>query len=121
MCDVKFVSDMPEFIEELNYNLWTSFTRRGCAGNIENCFTKNHQTYDTYFWQSLDRTETGACVALQTLPIGALDTPQSSFPFRIDTGPVFSGCKSLHYFACEAEADTRRSDIVDETKLQVNN
>jgi len=117
----KFVLDMPEFIQELNYNLWTSLSRRGCAGNVENCFAQNFEPSDTYFWQIFDKTETGACVALQTLPIGALDIPKSSFAFRPDTGPVFSGCKSLHYYACESEADTRRSDIVDETKLQVHN
>jgi len=110
---------MPDFIQELNYNFWTSLTRRGCVGNIKQCF-KNNKTIklehmdSIFFWQSFDRTDTGACLALQTLPF-MLQTYDDRY--RKDSGPVFLSCKSLQYLACEKKG--RRSDIVDETKLQV--
>jgi len=87
------------------------------VGNIKNCFQTSDRTSDTDFWQSFDRTDTGACVALQSLPIGSMDTNTTSYNLRYDTGPVFFSCKSLQYFACEI--NTEISDIIDETKLQV--
>jgi len=114
---------MPDNIQEFNYNYWTSFTRRGCVGTIKNCFKDNkiiprqENLRLAFFWQSFDRTDTGACAALQSLPFTSQQGYEKINLVRLDSGPVFANCKSLHYFACEAKG--RSSDIVGETKLQV--
>jgi len=119
------VADPPKGVEELNFNYWTSLSRLGCIGEITNCFNTqpaaidNLAEYQTYFWRMFDRTDNGACVALQTLPFG-LDEPYGTPAKdlnRYDLGPVFESCKANHYFACEALG--RRSKFIDETEITV--
>jgi len=104
------ILDMPDGVQELNYNLWTALSRRSCVGNIEKCFynqtvQKNSGSFgDAKFWRMFDRTDAGACVALQTLPFGMdeeFETTNAELK-RYATGPVFVNCKTLNYFACEA-------------------
>jgi len=99
---------MPDGVQELNYNFWTAMTRRSCVGKIEKCFNNlklqegfaltifNAETTEGS-WRYFDRTDTGACVALQTLPLGVYVADSGRF------GPVFMNCKELNYFACENE------------------
>jgi len=57
------------------------------------------------FWRMFDRTDTGACVAIQTLPYGMdddFDVPNEELT-RYRNGPVFVNCKTLNYYACEAK------------------
>jgi len=115
---------VPDNVQELNYNFWTSMSRRGCIASIKKCFynqTKqiaSYPEYDTYFWRMFDKTDTGACVALQTLPFGMDQTFEEKKLVRYAIGPVFENCKALNYFACEVEG--RRSKYVAETELVVN-
>jgi len=99
---------MPDGVQELDYNFWTAMTRRSCVGKIEKCFNnlKLHESsiYKTIgidstekSWKRFDRTDTGACVALQTSPLGMYQFDADRF------GPVFMNCKELNYFACENE------------------
>jgi len=123
---------MPEGVQELNYNFWTALTRRSCVGNIQTCFNnlsfyqKNAtSTYDLdglfgkngLSWKMFDRTDSGACVALQTLPFG-MNQFEGSKNSRFDSGPVFKNCKDLNYFACEMEGG--RAKFIDETELVVS-
>jgi len=117
--------EMPDDVVELNYSYWTSMTRLGCIGEIKNCFAdqKNmkasYPEYDTYFWRMFDRTNPGACVALQSLPFGLdqqFGAPTKSL-IRYAVGPLFVGCKELNYFACEGTGKV--ADYVDESKLTV--
>jgi len=114
---------MPDLFQELDLTFWTSFSRRGCVGNFKNCFPNNNLAQlsflkDKLFWSTFDRTDTGACIALQSLPFASLAAYSDLWNFRVVSGPVFMACTSLHYFACVA--NRVRADIVDETKLQVN-
>jgi len=117
-------SDMPDGVAGLNYNYWTSMTRTGCLGEIKNCFTDQNDIprypqYDTYFWRMFDRTNPGACVALQTLPYGMdqpFEAPTESFT-RYPLGPLFVGCKELNYFACEGAG--KLANYVDESEITV--
>jgi len=116
--------DMPDGVEELNSNYWTSLTRSGCVGNIKNCFSNrtdrvaNYPEYETYFWRMFDTTTEGACVALQTLPFGMDQKFGEKNMNRYPVGPVFANCKELNYFACEAKS--RRSELINEEELSVN-
>jgi len=116
---------MPDGVAELNYNYWTSMTRLGCIGEIKNCFADQNNMiaslpqYDTYFWRMFDRTNSGACVALQTLPFGMdeqFGAPVGSLK-RYALGPLFVGCKELNYFACEGTG--KLADYVDESEIKV--
>jgi len=99
-------------------------SRRGCLGEIKNCYSDKTESIarssngcGTTFWKIFDSTDTGACVALQTLPFGVADPFGKKDLRRWDIGPVFAGCQSLHYLACEAEG--RRSEHIDEKQLIV--
>jgi len=114
---------MPDGVSELNYNYWTSMTRLGCIGEIKNCFADQNKTkasfieYESLFWRMFDRTNPGACVALQTLPFGMkqqFGAPTDSFT-RFPLGPLFASCKDLNYFACEGAG--KIADYVDESKI----
>jgi len=116
---------MPDGVAELNYNYWTSMTRLGCIGEITNCFADQNKMiasfpqYDTYFWRMFDRTNPGACIALQTLPFGMdqqFGAPIESLN-RYALGPVFVSCKDLNYFACEGTG--KLADFVDESEITV--
>jgi len=114
---------MPDDVQELNFNYWTSLSRRGCVGNIKNCFykqislVKSFPYYDNYFWRMFDRTTKGACVALQSLPFGMNEAFGQKKLERFPLGPVFVQCNELNYFACEAQG--RRSKFIHETDLRV--
>jgi len=84
-------------LEQLATTYWTSMTRQGCNGKIVNCFSpgKEYHMFDAVFWEVFDKAETGACVAMQTIPKDF--KPESTG----DLGPVFSLCDSLNYLACE--------------------
>jgi len=114
---------MPDDVDHLNYNYWTSLTRIGCSGKIKNCFphTKRYLKGeeipyfdDSLFWSSFDRTESGACVALQSAPFNKDSNFNANGALL---APVFSSCNALNYFACEGEG--LKSKYVDETKLKV--
>jgi len=92
-----------QFLEDLEVQpylttaYWTSMTRQGCNGKIVNCAEpkRQYQKLDWVLWQVFDKSETGACVAMQTIPR----------EFKRDTagnlGPIFTLCDSLNYLACE--------------------
>jgi len=121
---------MPDGVQELNYNFWTALTRRSCVGKIEKCFNnlKLHESstfkmlgIDTteHSWIYFDRTDTGACVALQTLPFGMEQTDQiDKTPGIFRFGPVFMNCKELNYFACENEGGADK--YINQTELVVS-
>jgi len=122
--DVILFVDLPDVVQELNYNYWTSLSRHGCVGKIKNCFSKEKKPeaafpeYDSYFWRMFDRTSAGgACVALQTLPFGVDQSFGEAKVERYPLGPVFVNCDQLNYFACEAEGV--KSKFVDETEITV--
>jgi len=95
--------DLADDINQLNYNYWTGLSRLGCSGKIKNCFSNKtdkdkYETVDAIFWSIFDRTENGACVALQTMPLNS----DSAFEKKMNfLGPVFRSCGSLNYLACE--------------------
>jgi len=113
---------MPDDVDHLNNNYWTSLTRIGCSGKIKNCFPHMKRylngeliptTDESIFWGSFDRTDSGACVALQSAPLNK----DSNFTANIALlAPVFSSCKALNYFACEGEG--LKSKYIDETKVK---
>jgi len=115
---------LPDSIQELNSNYWTSLSRSGCVGTIKNCFSNQADVvasfpeYDAYFWRMFDRTQGGACVALQSLPFGMDQTFAQKTLARFPLGPVFATCKDSNYFACEAKGP--RSKFIDEKQLKVN-
>jgi len=115
---------MPNGIEELNYKFWTSLTRQGCAGEIRNCFSNRTDLYErnssncgSTFWSTFDRTDTGACVALQTVPFGMGQEFKDEYLTRYSLGPVFAACRELNYFACEVEGP--KSQHLADEKIQV--
>jgi len=121
--------DMPDGVQELYYNFWTAMTRRSCVGNIQKCFNNLRilekieltmigiDTSDQ-FWRYFDRTDTGACVAFQTLPYG-MDFFHNDFDsLRWSSGPVFMNCKELNYFACENEGGADK--YINEQELLVS-
>jgi len=103
-CINNFEDDLRE-AQQLTTIYWTSLSRQGCSGKITNCFTPeldrpyNHP--DTMFWDVFDRTETGACVALQRLPKVGSDMRFSQKGQFADFGIVFNLCDSLNFLACE--------------------
>jgi len=112
---------MPDTLDVFNKNYWTSMSRLGCSGKIKNCFSNQTSSLmdeidntDYDFWTTFDRTDSGACVALQTTPLMDLahDYVQSYL------GPVFSSCGNLNHLACEGKGP--RSKYVDEIKITVN-
>jgi len=117
---------MPDGVKELNYNFWTSMSRRGCVGEIKKCLQKQntepdkYPEYNAYFWRAFDRTDSGACVAIQSLPYGTDNTFNVAVKdlSRYPAGPVLVNCMTLNYFACEVEG--RRSQIIDETEIMVS-
>jgi len=115
---------MPEGVEELSFNFWTANTRSGCLGNIKKCVNNLSQPHevnggqDVSFWRLFDRTETGACVAVQTLPFGSHQNMELFELNRWHIGPLFMKCKDLNYFACEMKG--RRRNLIDETDLVVS-
>jgi len=115
---------MPNGIKELNYKFWTSLTRQGCAGEITNCFSNQADFFESMkyecgksFWGTFDRTDSGACVALQSLPFGTKEEFGAESLKRFSLGPVFAPCKELNYFACEVEGP--RSQHVPDELIEV--
>jgi len=112
---------MPPYVNRLNYNYWTSLSRLGCSGKIKNCFsnqtfrlTASYAKVDEDFWSEFDRTDSGACVALQTVP----PNKESAANFANNPlAPVFSGCGNFYHLACEGKGP--RSKYVAESKITV--
>jgi len=117
----KFKDDLLLDVQQLTTVYWTSLSRQGCSGKITNCFTlENDKPYnypDTMFWETFDRTETGACVALQRLPQSQSDMRFSQKNKFADFGIVFNLCDSLNFLACEGNGPL--SNFIGEMKAPV--
>jgi len=104
---------MPDYFDRLNYNYWTFMSRLGCSGKIKNCFSNATGPEADIFWSNFDRTDSGACVALQWTPLNR----NTSANYAVLT-PVFSSCSNLNFLACEGEGS--RSKYVEEREISVN-
>jgi len=56
---------------------------------------------ENYFWEILERTEIGACVALQNIFTDGKNGDIFSGSRSYNLMPCFKICSTLNYFACE--------------------
>jgi hypothetical protein len=79
---------------------WTALSRRGCVGQLRNCFLRQEldQTQNQGFWDALQNDKEGSCVILQRLNEARsrnFGTTESKFI------PMFAPCELKAYVACE--------------------
>lgn len=85
---------------DLQLSFWTSLTRSGCVGQLQNCFRNvSYRADDNTFWRFLDTTDQGGCLALDKINEGFHSNLENSPTFN----PKFFSCSTALKFACEVD------------------
>jgi hypothetical protein len=97
----------PTFVVSGNGNLslmsryWTALTRRGCVGQLRNCFA-NQQLIDesknNEFWSAVHNDREGSCVILQKVNEALASVFEGMVPLYI---PYFAPCEQQANLGCE--------------------
>jgi hypothetical protein len=79
---------------------WTALSRRGCVGQIRNCFLENNldESKNEKFWQNVHIESEGSCIFLQKCSDALLSIFGTMLP---KLTPYFAPCEHLANLGCE--------------------
>jgi hypothetical protein len=79
---------------------WTALTRRGCVGQLRNCFANQEldESKNSEFWTRVRHDREGSCIILQKVNEALASVFEGMVPLYI---PYFATCEQQANLGCE--------------------